>query len=94
MRPRIGRTSLRATESAELPASPPAHVLRDVARAARRMEELRDDYCELHFEMDTGGRVVVQVHDLDGHVIRALRPSEALELMSGRNPPPPTLKVP
>jgi uncharacterized FlaG/YvyC family protein len=94
MRPRIGRTSLRATESAELPASPPAHVLRDVARAARRMEELRDDYCELHFEMDRDGRVVVQVHDLDGHVIRALRPSEALELMSGRNPPPPTWKVP
>jgi uncharacterized FlaG/YvyC family protein len=91
MRQRIGRSPVHPPE---LPASPPAHVLRDVARAARRVKELWDDDCELHFEIDAERRVVVQVRDLDGHVIRAIRPSEALELLSGRSPPPQAWKVP
>ena len=94
MRQRIGRSALRPTDSAELPTSPPAHVLRDVARAAWRVEELRDEDCELHFEMDEDRRVVVQVRALAGPVIRAIRPSEALELLSDRNPLPPTWKAP
>ena len=87
MRPRIGRSPLRrAEEVAPLPASPPAHVLRDVARAARRVDELHALDCELHFETGADGRVLVQLRDLDGHVRRTLPPSEALEILSGRSP--------
>jgi hypothetical protein len=89
---RPGRSSFRR-EIADVPASPPPHVLRDVDHAARRVEELRDDDRELHFELDADLRVVVEVRDLCGHVVRAIRPSEALELLSGHNPPR-TWKVP
>ena len=32
---------------------------------------------------DKSGRVIVQVRDLDGHVIRTIPPSEALDILSG-----------
>jgi hypothetical protein len=68
-----------------IPASPPEDALREVDRAAARADELRRDQRELHFEMDEdSGRVVVQVRDLDGRVIRTIPPSEALGIMSGR----------
>ena len=94
MRPRIGL--------APLPASPPAHVLRDVARAAQRADELQDLGCELHFETDADHRVLVQVRDLKGRVLRTIPPSEALEVLSGGplhirtalSPAPPTRKHP
>ena len=69
-----------------MPASPPAHVLRDVARAARRVHELQDLDRELHFELDADQRVLVQMRDLNGRVLRTLSPSEALEVLSGRSP--------
>ena len=65
-------------------ASPPPKVLEEVAAAGRRAEQLAADNRELHFAKDpTSGRIVVEVRDLDGNVLRVIPPSEALELMSG-----------
>jgi uncharacterized FlaG/YvyC family protein len=33
---------------------------------------------------DDSGRVIVQVRDLDGRVIRTIPPAEALDIMSGK----------
>jgi hypothetical protein len=87
MRTRITRSTLRfAQEITDLPASPPAHVLRAVDRAAERAEELWDDGRQLHFELDPDGRVVIQMRDLDGRVLRAITPSEALDVLSDSSP--------
>jgi flagellar protein FlaG len=68
-----------------VPAEPPPDALREVDRAAARAQELWTDKRELHFEMDQdSGRVIVQVRDLDGRVIRTIPPSEALDVLSGR----------
>ena len=70
---------------ASIPSTPPPDVLREVQEAGRRAEELWDARRELHFALDDGsGRVIVQVRDLEGRVIRTIPPSEALEIMSGR----------
>lgn len=68
-----------------IPAVPPEDALREVDRAAARAEELWRDKRELHFAMDDdSGRVIVQVRDHEGRVIRTIPPSEALDIMSGR----------
>jgi flagellar protein FlaG len=68
-----------------IPAAPPEDALREVDRAAARADELWRDKRELHFAMDEdSGRVIVQVRDLDGRVIRTIPPSEALDILSGR----------
>jgi hypothetical protein len=70
---------------AGVPSTPPPDALREVDRAAARAEELWRDKRELHFEMDEdSGRVIVQVRDLEGRVIRTIPPSEALDILSGR----------
>jgi hypothetical protein len=69
----------------DIPAVPPEDALREVDRAAARADELWRDKRELHFAMDDdSGRVVVQVRDLEGRVIRTIPPSEALDVMSGK----------
>lgn len=74
-----------AAEIGGIPAAPPPDALREVQRAAARAEELWLDKRELHFAMDDdSGRVIVQVRDLEGHVIRTIPPSEALDILSGR----------
>src|SRR5689334_3004989 len=68
-----------------IPSAPPPDALREVDRAAARADELWHDKRELHFQVDDdSGRVIVQVRDLDGHVIRTIPPSEALDIMSGK----------
>ncbi len=85
MPPRIGRTSHRpANDDTSLPPLPPPCVSRDVERAAGRAEELAGEGWELHFEVSTDQRVVVQVRDAEGRVARTIRPSEALEVLAGR----------
>jgi flagellar protein FlaG len=75
----------RGEAAADIPATPPPEVLREVELAGRRAEELWNARRELHFDVDDeSGRVVIQVRDLDGHVIRTIPPSEALDIMSGR----------
>ena len=67
-----------------LPSSPPSEVLDEVAAARDRAAELAADDRELHFSTDEEtGRVIVQVRDLEGKVIRTIPPSHALQVMSG-----------
>ena len=76
-------TSLDAAVNVStLPASPPPAVLEDMHAAARVAADLRAQQRELHFET-SGGRVIVQVRDLDGNVIRTIPPAHALEIASG-----------
>ena len=79
---------LRVDEAAvatELPPTPPPEAVAMIDRAAQRAEELWRDQRELHFEMDKdSGRVIVQVRDLEGRVIRTIPPSEALDVLSGK----------
>ncbi len=72
-----------------LPPSPPPEVLDDVAAARDRAAELAANNRELHFSADEeSGRVIVQVRDLEGNVIRTIPPSHALHVMSGGAPYP------
>ena len=69
-----------------IPATPPPDLLDQVTTAARVAEELRAIGRELHFEPPAtpGGRVVVQVRDLEGNVIRTVPPAEALDIATGK----------
>jgi flagellar protein FlaG len=66
-----------------LPTSPPEDVLQQMHDAAMVADKLRSMQRELHFEPQPNGRVVVQVRDLDGHVIRTIPAGRALDIASG-----------
>ncbi len=74
-----------ACDSAEpIPALPPDEVLDEIGAAADRADELWADGRELHFRNDeASGRVIVEVRDLTGRVIRTISPSESLGVLSG-----------
>ncbi len=72
-----------AVNVSTLPASPPPSALEDMHKAAEVWQELRAQKRELHFECTGNGRVIVQVRDLDGNVIRTIPPAKALEVASG-----------
>ena len=74
-----------AVNVSTLPASPPPSVLEEMHEAARVAEQLRAQKRELHFECTGNGRVIVQVRDLDGNVIRTIPPAKALEVASGES---------
>lgn len=81
--PEPSRADFSVSLGRELDGPPPA-LLTEVARAARRYEELRAMKRELHFEPNPEtGRIVVEVRDLDGNLIRTVPPSEALEIAAG-----------
>lgn len=66
-------------------AGPPPELLEQVRAASRRWEELQAMGRELHFERDEEtGRIVIQVLDLEGRVLRTVPPSEALEIALGQ----------
>jgi flagellar protein FlaG len=68
-----------------VPSSPPEDVRAQVDRAAEIAEDLAVRNRELHFEKDQEtGKLVIQVRDLDGKVIRTIPPSHALDLLSGQ----------
>lgn len=63
---------------------PPPELRVQVRDASRRWEELRAIDRELHFEPDAeSGRIVVEVRDLEGRLIRTVPPSAALEIAAG-----------
>lgn len=67
-----------------VPPTPPPEVIDAVHAAAARAQELHEQNRELHFHKDERtGRVIVQVRDLRGNVIRTIPPSQALDVMSG-----------
>jgi len=67
-----------------MPSRPPVEVLQEMEAASRRYEELRSQQRELHFTRDPhANRVVVEVRDLDGNVLRTIPPSKALDVIAG-----------
>ncbi|GAC1322120.1 MAG: hypothetical protein NVSMB25_16870 [Thermoleophilaceae bacterium] len=72
-----------ATKVEAIPATPPPDLLDQLYSAARVAEELRAQSRELHFEPTREGRVIVQVRDLDGNVIRTIPAVHAVEVATG-----------
>lgn len=74
-----------ASADGDIPASPPASVMREVDAAARRAEWMREHGHELRFEIDrsvpTGIRV--EVRDLEGNVIRRVPVTDGLAIATG-----------
>ena len=67
-----------------IPSQPPSDLKAEMDRAAKRVDELKAEGRELHFALDKDtGRVVVEVRDLSGTVLRTIPPSKALEVASG-----------
>jgi flagellar protein FlaG len=66
-----------------LPASPPDSVHEEMFAAAQVANKLHEQARELHFEALGNGRVVVQVRDLDGNVIRTIPAAKALDVAAG-----------
>jgi hypothetical protein len=72
----------------DIPASPPPEVLDAVGLAAQHAQALRAADRELHFATDpSSGRIVVELRDLAGMVVRTLPPSGALDIVSGLSGP-------
>jgi flagellar protein FlaG len=69
---------------ASVPATPPRDVKSQVDRAAEIAKDMNERNRELHFSKDEKtGRVVIEVRDLDGNVIKTIPPSHALNVMAG-----------
>ena len=71
----------------DIPPAPPKEVRDQVDQAAEIAKKMADANPprELHFSMDDEtNRVVIEVRDLDGNVIRTIPPSHALQIMSGQ----------
>jgi hypothetical protein len=67
-----------------VPATPPDELRSDIDRASARYDELRAQQRELHFANDPdSGRLVIEVRDLDGNVLRTVPPSKALDVIGG-----------
>jgi hypothetical protein len=71
----------------DIPPAPPNEVRDQVDHAAEIAKKMAESNPprELHFSMDDKtNRVVIEVRDLDGKVIRTIPPSHALQIMSGK----------
>ena len=71
------------TVTLSIPAAPPPEVLEQVTAAARCAEELARNNRELHFRPDEhSNRIIIEVRDMSGNVLRTIPPSKALDLMT------------
>src|SRR4051794_9207934 len=67
-----------------VPPAPTAEAREMVDKAAERVQELHKQNRELHFSRDErSNRVVIEVRDLDGNVIKTIPPAKLLDVMSG-----------
>lgn len=81
---RTSAPSLTDTVELSLPASPPPEVLDEIGAAADRADALAALDRELHFRKDEeSGRVVIEVRDFEGNVIKTIPPTEALDVLAG-----------
>jgi uncharacterized FlaG/YvyC family protein len=68
----------------EVPPAPTAEARQMVDKAAERVQELVKQNRELHFSRDEhSNRVVIEVRDLQGNVLKTIPPAKALDIMSG-----------
>jgi uncharacterized FlaG/YvyC family protein len=67
-----------------IPATPPEELREEMAAAAERVDQMKAMGREIHFERDLeSGRVVIEVRDLNGNVIRTIPPSHMLDVLAG-----------
>jgi flagellar protein FlaG len=67
-----------------IPPSPTAEAREMVDRADEVVDDLYKNNRELHFSVDQSTRrVVIEVRDLEGHVIKTIPPAKALDVMAG-----------
>ena len=72
----------------ELSSTPPAEALEAVDRALARTSQLAAQNRELHFSKnEETGRIVIQVRDLEGRVIRTVPNTEAFAILDGAAAP-------
>jgi len=68
----------------DVPPAPTPEARELVAIAADVVQRMHEHNRELHFSTDeTTNRVVIEVRDLDGNVIKTIPPSKALDILSG-----------
>jgi hypothetical protein len=68
----------------DVPPAPTPEARELVAKAAEVVEELHTNNRELHFKRDEEtNRVIIEVRDLKGNVIKTIPPSKALDILSG-----------
>ena len=80
----VADVEFSSTIVGEVPPAPTEEARAMVDRAAERVEQLHADDRELHFSREEGtNRVIIEVRDLDGNVIKTIPPSKALDIMSG-----------
>jgi flagellar protein FlaG len=84
VKPRLTSAQGNDTIVGEVPPAPTAEAREMVDKAAERVDQLRATDRELHFSREKGtNRVIIEVRDLDGNVIKTIPPSKALDVMSG-----------
>jgi flagellar protein FlaG len=67
-----------------IPAAPPPEVHDAVAAAASAPTRLQEDGRAMSFRIDDAtGKVIVEIHDLQGNVLFTVPPSKALDIASG-----------
>ena len=68
----------------DVPPAPTPEARELVAKAAEVVQKLHDNNRELHFTKDeTTNRVIIQVRDLDGNVLKTIPPKSALDFLTG-----------
>ena len=79
------RTSVAGVDRVELSDGVlPPELHAEIDRAYERAVDLATQNRELHFSKDEdSGRIIVQVRDLEGNVIRTIPNSEALHVLAG-----------
>jgi hypothetical protein len=68
----------------DIPPAPTPEAREMVNRAAEVVQQLHEANRELHFTKDkSSNRVVIEVRDLEGNVIKTIPPAKALDILSG-----------
>jgi hypothetical protein len=77
--------AVRPTRDVQVPDRyPPLKVWQEVDAAGRRADELIEEGREVHFDVDVNtGRLVIQLREIDGGVLRELKPADAVAIADG-----------
>ena len=68
----------------DVPPAPTPEARELVAKAAEVVQKMHENNRELHFTKDeTTNRVIIQVRDLDGNVLKTIPPKSALDFLTG-----------
>ena len=76
-------TGYQETPSMILPAALPWEISSAIDAAAQRVDALAEMDRELNFVVGDDGELTVEVRDLDGNVLKAISPTQAMGVMSG-----------